>query len=287
MPDVAYYVACVYSIIHPLIPSADNIPMTHPLIAQGAFRYRNVQIFKSQPLGLGSYGAVYRGKCDELPCAAKVLHPILCQSKEPGEQRAQERFEQECVVLREIQHPHIIQHLGTYVDPDTSLLVLLMEIMEESLTQFLERSAEPLPYHVEVTLAHDIALAIAFLHANGIIHRDLSANNILLCGGRAKVTDFGMAKLRDIAPGITPTKCPGTPNYMPPEALQDHPSYSETIDCFSMGVLDIQIMTRCYPDPGLRWIVIEDARSPTGSIHIPILEAERRENHIRDRKSVV
>ena len=256
--------------------------MAQETVSRGAFRYRKVLIFKGQSLGVGSYGAVYKAQCDELPCAAKVLHPILCQSRTPGERKAQERFELECLVLKEIHHPRIVQYLGTSVDPDTRLLVLLMELMEESLTTFLERSPLRLPYHVQVVLSHDIAIAVAYLHTSGIIHRDLSANNILLCGGRAKVTDFGMAKLVDehMAASVTPTNCPGTQSYMPPEALQDHPTYTEKIDCFSMGVLFIQVLSRRYPEPGPRWVDLEDARSPTGMVHLPIPEVKRRDNHI-------
>ena len=59
---------------------------------------------------------------------------------------------------------------------------------------------------------------------NGIIHRDLSSNNVLLIGAiKAKVTDFGMAKLSPQATRYTFTMCPGTDVYMPPEAVQDEP----------------------------------------------------------------
>ena len=83
-------------------------------------------------------------------------------------------------------------------DPELRLLVLLMELMDESLTRFLERVQDPLTYHTEVNLFHDIALALSYLHSNGIVHRDLSSNNVLLmAGSRAKVTNFGMVKLYD------------------------------------------------------------------------------------------
>ena len=161
---------------------------------QGQFGYQTVQLIKTQPLGTGSYGAVYKAKCDDLPCAAKILHPTFFQFNDPGAMTVMRRFEQECTFLGAVRHPNIVQYLGSYRDPDTQLPVLLMELMDESLTQFLEQSRKSLPYHVQVDLCYDITLALAYLHSNDIIHRDLSSNNVLVigAGNRAKVTDFGI-----------------------------------------------------------------------------------------------
>ena len=252
------------------------------LITQGDLGYTSVKIFPAHPLGIGSYGAVYRARCDELPCAAKLLHSALFQFNDPGVQTTMQRFEQECEVLSATRHPCIIQYLGTAKDPETERLVLLMELMDESLTKFLKRSTGPLPYHIQVNLCHDIALALAYLHSKSIIHRDLSSNNVLLtAGSRAKVTDFGMAKLVDTNLHVTPmTQCPGTAVYMPPEALTVPPQYTEKLDCFSAGVLAVQIITREFPEPGPGFRVIRDQRYPTGKVHVPLPEVERRENAI-------
>ncbi len=246
------------------------------------FQFRRVQIFKTESLGIGSYGAVYRAKCDQLPCAAKLLHPILFQDRNPGGRRIRQRFEQECYFLSGIRHPHIVQYLGTCTDAESGLPALLMELMDESLTHFLERSRQPLPYHLEVNLCHDTALALDYLHSNDIIHRDLSSNNVLLvAGSRAKVTDFGMSKILEGNPRATSfTQCPGTVVYMPPEGLKTPPIYRKKLDCFSFGVLVIQIMTRQFPNPGAEQRAVEDARSPVGTINIPIPESERRKAHI-------
>ncbi len=249
---------------------------------QAAQHFRNVQIFKTQSLGLGSYGAVFRAKADRLPCAAKLLHPILFQDRDPGARRIQQRFEQECQFLSGIRHPNIVQYLGTCRDHESGFPALLMELMDESLTHFLENSQEPLPYHLEVNLSHDTALALDYLHTHGIVHRDLSSNNVLLiAGSRAKVTDFGMSKLLDTTLHMTPqTQCPGTMAYMSPEALRIPPVYTKKLDCFSFGVLAIQITTRQFPDPGPAKQVVEDPRSPVGTIEMPVLERERRKRHI-------
>ena len=242
---------------------------------------RNVQLLRNETLGSGSYGVVCKAMWGQRLCAAKLLHHIFFQSNDPGIVTTRRRFEQECHFLNDMKHPHIVEYLGTSHDPDSGLLVLLMELMDESLTHFLERSQQPLAYNIEVELCHDIAQALAYIHSKEIIHRDLSGNNVLLLAGRAKITDFGMSKLLDSNRRMTPlTMCPGTLAYMPPEALSEPPVYSKKIDCFSFGVLQIQIMTRQFPDPGPAVRVVEDSRSPTGTSKIPVLDSERRKSHI-------
>ena len=219
--------------------------------------------------------------CGQRLCAAKLLHPVFFQHNDPGIVTTRRKFEQECRFLNDMKHPHIVEYLGTSHDPDSGLLVLLMELMDESLTSFLERSQQPLAFHIEVDLCHDIAQALVYIHSKEIIHRDLSGKNVLLLAGRAKITDFGMSKLLDANRRMTPlTMCPGTLAYMPPEALREPPVYSKKMDCFSFGVLQIQIMTRQFPNPGPPKQVVEDSRSPTGTMEMPVLDSERRKSHI-------
>ena len=241
--------------------------------------YQRVQLIKTKPLGTGSYGAVYKAMCDDLPCAGKILHPTLFQSNDPGAMTITKQFQRECNFLSAIRHPNIVQYLGLYQDPETRLQVLLMELMDDSLTRFLERSQEPLFYHTQVNISHDIALAIAYLHSNDIIHRDLSSNNVLLmgAGNRAKVTDFGMAKLF-IQTAMT--VCPGTEVYMSPEALDDPPVYTKKLDTFSFGVLGIQIITRQFPNPGPRTKKVQDPRESNRRLQEVVPETERRKSHI-------
>ena len=149
--------------------------------------FKAIQLFKDQTLGIGGYGAVCKAKCDDLLCAAKILHPTLFdpiahqQIARRREHRLPiKRFEQECEFMSAIRHPNIVQYLCTYQDPDTGLPVLLMELMDNSLTHFLESSTQPIPYHIQLNICHDITLALSFLHSNNIVHRDLSSNNVLI-----------------------------------------------------------------------------------------------------------
>lgn len=244
-----------------------------------------VEIFKTNSIGIGAYGAVYKARYGELPCAAKVIHPILFQDGDPDGHMIISRFQQECTFLRQIKHPNIVQFLGVVTDKDSGAPVLLMELLDESLTSFLEKSFNHLiPYHTQLDISQDIALAVAYLHSRGIVHRDLSSNNVLLmAGSRAKVTDFGMSRVENATGHVTRqslTHLPGTQVFMPPEAFMEPPLYDKKIDCFSFGVLVVQIITRLFPEPGPRFITVPDARSPTGTSQIPVLEMDRRMNHI-------
>ena len=258
---------------------------------QGQITSKTIQLLKDQTLGIGAYGKVCRAKYDDLLCAAKLIHETLFDptaqqliATQREHRLPMRRFEQECEFLSTVRHPNIVQYLGICQDPDTGLPALLMELMDNSLTHFLESSPHPIPYHIQVNICHDVTLALSFLHSNGIIHRDLSSNNVLLIGNvRAKVTDFGMARLGDQNPQVTQltfTMCPGTDVYMPPEAVKDKPVYTEKIDCFSFGVVAVQIVTRQFPKPGDRQVTLNDPRYPQGAVKLCVPEIERRQNHI-------
>ena len=244
-------------------------------------RFDEVAIYKDQPLGSGAYGIVCKAKCDQLPCAAKLLHPTFLV---PGNW-AVDKFMQECSFLASLKHPHIVQFLGVHTETSTSQTALFMELMDESLTTFLNRyhsSDQSVPFNIQVDICHDIVLALHYLHTNGIIHRDLSSNNVLLLGGRrAKITDFGMSKLTMNSSSLSSlTQVPGCPVYMPPEAWLTPPVYSEKLDMFSFGVLIIQIITCRQPNPSPSESLLPDERSPTGFIKLPVHELERRNEDI-------
>ena len=268
---------------------------------QTQFAYHNIQLYKSESLGSGSYGGVCKAKCDGLLCAAKIMHPALFDLRDPGTASYLRKFREECHLLSLARHPNVVQYLATYYDPDTRLPVLLMELCDESLTAFLERSPGPLSYHVQLNICLDIALALVYLHSNGLIHRDLTGNNVLMIAGtRAKITDFGMSKIATGNLGrstITTsnrrnlTLCPGNPLYMPPEALDEgstitltrtvRQSYTAKLDIFSFGVIVIQILTRQFPNPTDRFQTIHDPRY----VHLPqplVIEDEESESEDED-----
>ena len=250
---------------------------------QTQFAYHNIQLYKSECLGSGSYGGVCKAKCDGLLCAAKIMHPTLFDLRAPGTASYLRKFREECHLLSLARHPNVVQYLATYYDPDTRLPVLLMELCDESLTAFLERSPGPLSYHVQLNICLDIALALVYLHSNGLIHRDLTGNNVLMIAGtRAKITDFGMSKLATGNPRMTAlTLCPGNLLYMSPEALDEAKSYTAKLDIFSFGVIVIQILTRQFPNPTDRLRTVHVPQLSGKEVREIVPETERRQAHLQ------
>ena len=252
----------------------------------GELKFRkldSVTILKDEKFGSGAFGIVCKANCGGAPCAAKILHSFLCNA---AASRPIEQFLQEIQIIHEINHPNIVQCLGVYTNDALSRMpILLMELMDRDLTSYLEdKFVNTISYCEQLRICHDIVLALVFLHSYCIIHRDLSGKNILLtldgCENNyfvrtAKVGDFGMAKAYDSTANQLST-CPGTLPYMPPEALAREPNYTEKIDCFSFGVLIVQLLTRLFPKPNEEFIQL-------GSNHhlfriVP--EIERRQDHI-------
>ena len=81
------------------------------------FVYRNIELFKSQSLGSGSYGGVCKAKCDGLPCAAKIMHPTLFDLHDTGAVSYLRKFHEECHLLSLARHPNVVQYLATCYDP--------------------------------------------------------------------------------------------------------------------------------------------------------------------------
>ena len=124
------------------------------------FRYHDVTLYRQETLGSGSYGIVCKAKCDQLICAAKIMHTALFRLGDPSTNTLLTKFKQECSLLNAAKHPNIVQYIHTYQDPESGLPILLMELCDESLTKFLERSENPLPHYLELDFSTDIALAL-------------------------------------------------------------------------------------------------------------------------------
>ena len=134
-----------------------------------------------------------------------------------------------------------------------------MEYMPMDLAKCLDTCMKQeyiIPFPIKLSILQDVTIGLRHLHslAPPIIHRDLTAANILLTSDmRAKIADLGVSKVFDLKEmlkvNLQMTKAPGTPAYMPPEALIPEPKYDVKLDIFSFGVLTLYIANQEFPVP--------------------------------------
>lgn len=184
------------------------------------------------------------------------------------------KFEKECHLLSNLRHPYIVQFLGVYIEKASGSPVIVMEYLPNSLSN-LVKSKPTIPRYLQISILFNVALGLAFLHGHtpSIIHRDLTANNVLLTSNMvAKIADLGVARILDLTPkrAMQLTQAPGTAAYMPPETLAQNPSYNAKMDVFSFGVLSLHLVSQVWPIPTEPVQVM-----PNGRL-LPISEMDRR-----------
>ena len=233
-------------------------------------------------LGVGSYSSVLELSYKGMKCAGKKLHRTLYDQGLAIGPEILERFGVECELLSQLRHPRMVQFLGLHLEEGCDVPVLVLEFMPYALSDCIEQYGI-LPREISYSVLHDVSLGLHYLHARSpvIIHRDLTANNILLTPNMtAKISDLGMAKILNIAPAKMTrrmTVCPGTLSYMPPEALTSNPQYDTKLDCFSFGVLTTHIFCGEWPI-GSEYLQ-PDPKKP-GHLY-PLTEIQRREKYLK------
>ena len=181
----------------------------------------------------------------------------------------------ECQQCAKLRHPNIVQFLGVYCKPGSTIPILVMERMDESLRLLLENCLN-IPMTIKLSILFDISLGLRCLHSNKIVHRDLSSNNILLTTQlRAKISDLGVAKVLRNDSKKSLTKIPGTADFMPPEAQLDMSIYDTSLDVFSYGGVMLHTATQLRPTPSAVKQYDPKTRKVRG-----FTEVERRQSYI-------
>lgn len=212
-------------------------------------------------LGCGSFGCVEELIHAGARCAGKVIHDTLVESKELATQNIVRKFEIECRILSGLRHPSIVQFLGICIFKDCRVPVLVMECLEASLESLLDQG-KTLSISIKTSVLLDVAKGLVYLHSHSppVIHRDLTARNVLLTSTiQAKIADLGNARIIE-SQKLTKTlsTAPGTLVYMPPEAMAHPPQYDDKLDMFSFGHLALfvalqefpcELLASVYPDP--------------------------------------
>ena len=203
-------------------------------------------------LGSGAYGSVEEVEIEGTICAGKKFRRDLLTILH--EEKFCEMFTKEYVCIRKLQHKHIVQYHGICSLPDSKLPVLVMERLETSLHDYLLNPDNAnLDLAVKVSILRGVAKGLVYLHNQtpAIIHRDLTAKNVLLDSDLLpKISDFGNSQFFDSDPSSslkTMTNEPGTPLYMPPEACDEDARYNTKLDIFSYGHLALFTATQVFP----------------------------------------
>ena len=216
-------------------------------------------------IGHGAYGSVEEVAVPVCG-AAKKVHDLLL-----GSPKITFQFAEELQLMSTLRHPNIVQFLGLCFFPGSRLPALVMERLLTSLHDLLDPETDdaqppppdaprPLALFMKCRVLHNVASGLAYLHERTppIIHRDLSAKNILLTSELVgKIADLGVARIVPrMRAAATMTKAPGASVYMPPEAIAPAKSnkqkskYDASIDIFSFGVVTIFTIGEVFPcDP--------------------------------------
>src|SRR3954454_1244904 len=191
-----------------------------------------------------------RDRLLERHVALKILHEHFSHDGEYVE-----RFRREARAVAQLSHPNIV----TVIDrgeADGRQFIVFEYVDGANLKALVDRSGS-MPIETAVSLAHQIARALAFAHEHGLVHRDVKPQNVLLNGdGRAKVTDFGIARSLDVKHGMTQTGTVlGTSDYIAPEQAQGQQVSAQT-DVYSLGVVLYELLTGEVPFPGENFVAV-------------------------------
>lgn len=224
---------------------------TDDLIGQTlASKYRVEELINK-----GGMGAVYRGThvLMDKTVAIKVLHPALA-----ADDTIVARFSREARAASRISHPHAL-NVTDFGEDEGGIVFLVMEYLRGKTLKEVIHEDGPLPLPRAVEIIRQICGALETAHAEGVVHRDLKSDNIMLVevsggGDWAKVLDFGIAKITEKVgqdPALTaPNLIIGTPQYMSPEQCSQAAELDARSDIYSLGIILYEMLAGHVPFTG-------------------------------------
>ncbi|KAL9277996.1 hypothetical protein ACSQ67_024825 [Phaseolus vulgaris] len=205
------------------------------------------QLFIGNKFASGAHSRIYRGIYKQRAVAVKMVR-IPTQDEE---RRAllEQQFKSEVALLSRLFHPNIVQFIAACKKPP--VYCIITEYMSQGTLRMYLNKKEPYSLSTEtiLRLALDISRGMEYLHSQGVIHRDLKSNNLLLNDEmRVKVADFGTSCLE--------TRCRetkgnmGTYRWMAPEMIKEKP-YTRKVDVYSFGIVLWELTTALLPFQGM------------------------------------
>jgi serine/threonine protein kinase len=200
-------------------------------------------------LGRGAMGVVYKARDPQIDRLVALKTVSLYGDEPEQDKEFRRRFLYEAQAAGRLQHPGIVSIFDAGEDPESHNPYIVLEyVTGESLGRVLGREKK-LPLSDALRLAEEIATALDYAHAQGVVHRDIKPANILITeDGHTKIADLGIAKL-NLSHQTSLGRVVGTPAYMAPEQLSGEPVDGRS-DLFSLGVILYVMVTGHSPFPG-------------------------------------
>src|SRR5688572_105861 len=206
-------------------------------------------------LNEGGMGTVYRGThvLMDKTVAIKVLRPSLA-----ADEKIVARFSREARAASRISHPHALS-VTDFGEAENGVVFLVMEFLNGQTLKNVIHQDGPMPLARVVEIIRQVGAALDAAHEQGVVHRDLKSENIMLLAANgpdyAKVLDFGIAKITEPTgeydPGLTaPDLVIGTPQYMSPEQCSQASEIDSRSDLYSLGVIIYEMLVGHVPFTG-------------------------------------
>jgi serine/threonine protein kinase len=207
-------------------------------------------------LGRGGFGVVYLAEDELLRRQVALKVPLVGTL---SDQQLRRQFLREAIAAAKLQHPNIVS-LHEAIEQQDSICLSFAFCPGKTLQHWLEKQQKPIGESLAIEWVRKLAMAVEYSHRNGVVHRDIKPSNVILEERQGwngnlgelepKLTDFGLALIRDDADGRTVTlNLMGTPQYMAPEQLMGGRGNGKQVDIYGLGVLLYQLLTGRVPAP--------------------------------------
>jgi len=219
-----------------------RMPATSEMASAGEIEFSELEFFEQ--IGEGAYGVVYKGRWRNAECAIKKMKTIIGLSDQ-----ILMDFRQEAQVMQKLRpHVNVVQWLATCTNP--TICIVTEYLAGGSLAQILVTNPETLSNNAKLKITRGVASGMLHLHMEQLVHRDLSARNVLLTETyEAKIGDFGLSRLVQTKTTAHVTKSDTGPlKWMAPESLKSK-EFSTKSDVWSFAVVLKELYHCCPPWP--------------------------------------